>query len=426
MAGAGSNELDEAAGLAAVRELAASGALRKCLEWFSNQRRWIDQKHLELCRIPAPTFQEQERAEWMLARFAELGWRAETDKAGNVIAGLSLKERRYVALTAHLDTVLAPRLPEEITIGADRTFRGPGVADNGAGLAALLAVAGALRETRPAGSCCQLLLIANVGEEGEGNLSGMRYLCRPSGFGSRVAAFLVADGPSTDRITCRAVASRRFEVTVTGPGGHSWSDYGAGNPVHALSRAIAVFADQHRNGAARSGPGAGERAAFNFGVIDGGTSVNSIPTVARAKVDFRSEALDRVDEMVVLLSASVERALEEENRRATSGRLSAKIREIGWRPAGRLADDAPLLQHLRAVDAYLGIRSYTDSASTDANIPLSLGVQAVSIGAGGEGGGAHTPSEWYHPRGREIGLKRILLTLALLMATPGLAPAGGN
>jgi tripeptide aminopeptidase len=422
MAGAGSKELVEAADVACVRDLAESGAWRKPLEWIALQRRWIDQKHLELCRIPAPTFQEQERAEWMLARFAELGWKAETDKAGNVIATLSsFRERQYVALTAHLDTVLAPRTPEEITVAGDGTFRGPGVADNGAGLAALLAVAGALGETSPAGWRRQPLLIANVGEEGEGNLSGMRYLCRPSGLGSKIAAFLVADGPSTDRITCRAVASRRFEVIISGPGGHSWSDYGVANPVHALSRAITLFADRHRNGA----PGA-EKTAFNFGVIDGGASVNSIPSVARAKVDFRSEAPARIDEMVALLGASVERAIEEENLRSTGGRLAAKIREIGWRPGGRLADDAPLLRHLRAVDAYLGIRSYTDSASTDANIPLSLGVQAVSIGAGGDGGGAHTPAEWYHPRGREIGLKRILLTLALLMRTAELGPAAGG
>jgi acetylornithine deacetylase/succinyl-diaminopimelate desuccinylase-like protein len=358
----------------------------------------------------------------MVARFAELGWKAETDRAGNVIASLfPLRDRQFVALTAHLDTVLAPRMPDEITVAGDGTFRGPGVADNGAGLAALLAIAGALREVPPAGCRYQPLLIANVGEEGEGNLSGMRYLCRPSGLGSKIVAYLVADGPSTDRITCRAVASRRFEVVISGPGGHSWSDYGAANPVHALSRAITVFADRHRNGASGA-----EKAAFNFGVIDGGASVNSIPSVARAKVDFRSEVLARIEEMVALLGASVERALEEENSRSAGGRLSAKIREIGWRPGGRLADDAPLLRHLRAVDAFLGIRSYTDSASTDANIPLSLGVQAVSIGAGGDGGGAHTPAEWYHPRGREIGLKRILLALALLMRSAGLEPAAGG
>jgi acetylornithine deacetylase/succinyl-diaminopimelate desuccinylase-like protein len=422
MAGAGSKEGVEAADVARVRELAESGAWRKALEWLTAQRRWIDQKHLELCRIPAPTFQERERAEWMVARFAELGWKAETDRAGNVIASLfPLRDRQFVALTAHLDTVLAPRMPDEITVAGDGTFRGPGVADNGAGLAALLAIAGALREVPPAGCRYQPLLIANVGEEGEGNLSGMRYLCRPSGLGSKIVAYLVADGPSTDRITCRAVASRRFEVVISGPGGHSWSDYGAANPVHALSRAITVFADRHRNGASGA-----EKAAFNFGVIDGGASVNSIPSVARAKVDFRSEVLARIEEMVALLGASVERALEEENSRSAGGRLSAKIREIGWRPGGRLADDAPLLRHLRAVDAFLGIRSYTDSASTDANIPLSLGVQAVSIGAGGDGGGAHTPAEWYHPRGREIGLKRILLALALLMRSAGLEPAAGG
>lgn len=397
--------------------------MRRCFQWISSRRRWIDEHHLELCRIPAPTFQEQERAEWMLERFTELGWKAELDKAGNVVAALSFKPRHYIAVTAHLDTVLAPRSPEEITVDGGGAFRGPGVADNGAGLAALLALAGALGELGGSDWDCPLLLVANVGEEGEGNLSGMRHLCRPSGLGARIGAFLVLDGPSTERITCRAVASRRFELSISGPGGHSWTDSGAANPVHALSRAIALFLDQQSNGAWREPAGSDERAAFNFGVIEGGTSVNSIPSLARAKVDLRSEAPGRVDEMVSRLGACLEKALEAENPRAGGARLSARIREIGCRPAGRLPEDAPLLRSLRAVDAWLGIRSQLDSASTDANIPLSLGIQAVSIGAGGEGGGAHTPAEWYHPRGREIGLKRILLAAALLWKTEGTALA---
>jgi acetylornithine deacetylase/succinyl-diaminopimelate desuccinylase-like protein len=156
-------------------------------------------------------------------------------------------------------------------------------------------------------------------------------------------------------------------------------------------------------------------------MIEGGSSVNSIPASARAKVDIRSESARRVDEMSAVLAAAVERAVAVENERATAGKVTARVREIGARPGGRLPEDAPLLVYLRAVDAYLGIRSRLDCASTDANIPLSMGIPAVSIGAGGQGGGAHTLGEWYRPDGRDLGLKRILLTLFLLLRDPGVA-----
>ena len=236
----------------------------------------------------------------------------------------------------------------------------------------------------------------------------MRYLCRQSNTGGRVQAFVILDGPNTDHVTSQALASRRFDVTVSGPGGHSWSDYGIANPVHALSRAISSFTD-HRF------PGNGSpRSSYNFGIIEGGTSINSIPTQARTKVDIRSESAAKIEELAALLTNAVERALETENDRASGAKVTAKIKEIGARPGGRLPDDASILQCIRAVDAHLGIRSHLDCASTDANIPLSMGLAAISIGAGGQGGGAHTPQEWFHPDGRELGLKRILLTLAVL------------
>lgn len=392
-------------------EVAEAAEIRQCLRWFARQKKWIDEKHLELCRIPAPTFQEQVRAAWMVERFRELGYAAETDRAGNVIATATANGQVLpVAVTAHLDTVLAPRTTEDIRVEGDGRFHGPGVSDNGAGLAALLALAGAAAET--SSNELPLVFVANVGEEGEGNLSGMRYLCRPSGLAERVRAFLVVDGPATDHITCYAVASRRFEVVFQGPGGHSWSDFGCANPVHALARTISTFAEHDSNGA-----NGNARSSFNFGIVEGGASINAIPTSARAKVDIRSESADRIDALANLLSSCVERALETEHSRSSAGRLTAKVREIGCRPGGRLSDDAPLLVCVRAADAHLGIRASLNSASTDANIPLALGLEALSIGGGGEGGGAHTPSEWYDPHGREIGLQRILLALALLART---------
>lgn len=393
---------------ATVAELAAKPEIRECLQWVQREKQWINDRHVQLCRIPAPTFFEQKRAEWMVEQFRALGCDAQPDRAGNVAAYLNPAcTGPLVGVTAHLDTVLAPRGADDVTVSPDGTFHGPGVSDNGAGLSALLAVAAALRAS-PALSMLPVVLVANVGEEGEGNLSGMRYLCKQSPLAARIKAFVVLDGPSTDHITWQALASRRFDVTVTGPGGHSWSDYGIGNPVHALSRAITLFADKGQNGSASP------RSSFNFGVIEGGSSINSIPALARAKVDIRSESPARINELASILTTCVEKALEVENERSTNGKVGGKIKEIGSRPGGQLADDAQILAVLRAVDAHLGIRSRLDCASTDANIPLSMGMPAVSIGAGGQGAGAHTPAEWFHPDGREFGLRRILLAVILL------------
>ena len=394
-----------------VAEVAQLRGVRECLQWFTREKQWINEIQVELCRIPALTFLEQVRAEWMAAQLRGFGWHSQIDRAGNVLAFLSGKPRGpYVALTAHLDTVLAPRAKDDVTVGPDGILHGPGVSDNGSGLAALLAVARAIKaapemEERRA----EPLLIGNVGEEGEGNLTGMRWLCK-SDLAREVEAFVVLDGASTEHITTRALGSRRFEVTVTGPGGHSWSDYGVGNPVHALARAVALFSEARLNGSPRS--------SFNVGLIDGGTSINSIPSLARAKVDIRSESNEKMEELVALLNSAVERGQDQENQRATSGKVTAKVKEIGARPAAALDEQTPVLGYIRAVDAYLGIRSHLDCSSTDANIPLSLGIPAISIGTGGHGGGAHTVKEWYNPEGRDLGLKRIFLTLSLLLRGP--------
>ena len=162
-----------------IGEVAALRGIRECLQWFTREKQWINDMHLQLCRVPAPTFLEQQRAEWIVAQFRGLGWETQIDRAGNVIATFDAHaEGPYIALTAHLDTVLAPRVKEDIKVDADGRFRGPGISDNGAGLAALLAIARALKVCPPIeGWHADLLMVANVGEEGEGNLSGMRHLC---------------------------------------------------------------------------------------------------------------------------------------------------------------------------------------------------------------------------------------------------------
>src|SRR5580700_114116 len=387
-------------------QLTEIAAVRERLQWFTREKQWINEIHLELCRIPAPTFLEQDRAAWFLTQFREAGWNAAIDRAGNVIA--TSGEGPYVALTAHMDTVLAPKNRDEIAVDSDGAFRGPGVSDNGAGLAALLAVARAWKSAPSMpGFPRGLLLAANVGEEGEGNLLGMRHLCKQSAVGKKIEAFVVVDGADTSHITTRALGSRRFEVVFTGPGGHSWSDYGVGNPLHGLCRAVTLFTDTRINGAPKS--------AVNVGLIEGGSGVNAIAQSARAKVDIRSESNRKLDELVQALETAVERARDAENQRATGGKVAARVKEIGSRPAAELPESAAILQYIRTVDAHLGIRSHSDTSSTDANIPLSLGIPAVAIGAGGAGGGAHTTQEWYRPEGRDLGLKRLLLILLLLL-----------
>lgn len=379
------------------------------MQWFTREKQWITEMQQQVCRVPAPTFLEQQRAEWMARELAVLGCATRLDRAGNLIAlPQAASNRPLIAVTAHMDTVLAPRHRDDISIDSEGRLRGPGVSDNGAGLAALLAMAGAIQASGPPPSdAAELVFVANVGEEGDGNLAGMRYLCRQSPLASRIAAYLVLDGASTEHITVRALGSRRFDLTFSGPGGHSWNDYGIGNPIHALSRAISLFSDTQVDSSPRS--------SINVGVVDGGASVNSIPAQARAKIDIRSESNNNIEYLVARLQQSVEQAQETENRRSSGSKVTALLQETGSRPAASLPERSELLAFLRGVDAHLGIRSRLECSSTDANVPLSMNRPALSIGAGGQGGGAHTPQEWFSPEGRDLGLKRILLAVALLM-----------
>jgi acetylornithine deacetylase/succinyl-diaminopimelate desuccinylase-like protein len=397
-----------------VGRVAEQKSFLEASRWFTRERSSINELHLQICRIPAPTFFEQQRAEWLRGQFEAWGWTAKLDRAGNVIASLGGDDTpRPFVVSAHLDTVFAPGRPEDVFISRDGRFAGPGVSDNGAGLTALMVFGRMLPEISELRKLGQsVLLVANVGEEGEGNLSGMRYVCRQSAPLAAIRAFLVLDGPSTDHITAQALASRRFEVAFAGPGGHSWNDSGTPNPVHAIGAAISTFSRFLEN---RSGLERKARFSYNFGIVEGGTSINSIPSAARAKLDLRSEDPLVLEELTALLSSAVEASLERENRAAHGTRLTAKIKELGSRPGGRLPQESSLLATIRAVDHQLNIRSKIDCASTDANVPLSLGLPAVSIGAGGQGGGAHTREEWYQPEGRESGLRRILLILASLL-----------
>jgi tripeptide aminopeptidase len=371
----------------------------------------------ELVAIPGPPFGEQARSAWMAGRFSDAGLhRVSVDEIGNVLGFLPAANLApestgpIVVLSAHLDTVFPAETPLNPVVEGDR-LEAPGACDNGAGLSGLLAIAYALVQAGvelPA----SLLFLANVGEEGEGDLRGVRHLYRQTALAGRIAAHIVLDGAGADAAVTQALGSKRYQVRITGPGGHSFTDAGTPNPIAALARSLAVLAET----ALPDEP----RTTLNLGTIQGGTSVNSIPEEALAAIDFRSTSSDQLLRLEVALYRAVEDAVARANATAKAastlgrGGLNFVIEKIGDRPAARLPHDSPLLETLRAVDRHLGMRTDLRLGSTDANLPLSLDVPALSMGAGGEGGGAHTKAEWYSARDREAGLKRVLLlTLAM-------------
>jgi len=394
-----------------VARLAGSPEVRAAFDRFRSQESQFALWQIEATRVAAPPFGESARGAWLADRFRELGLNdVQMDDVGNVFGVRPGSGSRFVALSAHIDTVFPAATPLNIRQQGSRLY-GPGVADNGAGIAAMLAVASVLGIVRIS-HALPFVFIGNVGEEGEGDLRGMRHVFATPRWRDAIAYSVIVDGAGADTVVAEALGSRRFEVMVRGPGGHSWSDFGAPNPIIALSRAVEVFS--------QTPVPAAPKTTFNVGVIRGGTSVNSIPESASMRVDLRSTSTAEIDRLERALRLALDQAIAAENRAAAQQKarkpqvVESEVVEIGNRPAGELAADARLLKVIRAVDAQLGNTAQVQRASTDANIPLSLGREAIAIGAGGSGGGAHTLQEWFDCNGRELGLRRILLTMLTL------------
>jgi len=396
-----------------ITRLAGLPALRAATAWFRGQETQFAYWQLEMARIPAPPFGEAARAEWLKKRFREVGLTdVHIDSVGNVFGVREGSGTGSVSLSAHIDTVFPAGTPLNVRQQGTRLY-GPGVSDNGAGVVAMLAVAAALHAAKISPQI-PIVFIGNVGEEGEGDLRGMRHIFANPRWKDSIHHSLVLDGAGADTIVAEALGSRRFEVIVRGPGGHSWSDFGAPSPIVVLARAIRAFA--------QTPVSTSPKTTFNIGIVRGGTSVNSIPESASMRVDIRSTSMAEMERLEASLRRELELASEEETlaseRRNPSPRRSAalsyEVVAIGNRPAGELASDARMLKVVHAVDAHLGNSAQIQRASTDANIPLSLGREAIAIGGGGTGGGAHTLQEWFDCSGRELALKRILLTVLAL------------
>jgi tripeptide aminopeptidase len=367
------------------------------------------EEQVRITEIPAPPFHESVRAAYMKKLFVASGLRVEMDDIGNVIGEWAGTTPDIIMITAHMDTVFPANTDVRVKREGGRLLA-PGISDNGTGLAALIALSKAFREAKIKTNKT-ILFVADVGEEGEGNLRGMRALAEA--YKKRLKYVLALDGSAVEYVTTAALASRRVEITITGPGGHSWSDFGAPNPIHAMGRGIARFVTARVPESPRT--------SFNIGEISGGTSVNSIPSSAQMKVDLRSESEIELAAVETQLRDAVKAGIDEEMSAArergmagSSNLLNLKINVLGVRPAGELPENSPLLAALLAADNQLGNRSRRERSSTDANIPLSMGIPAISIGAGGRSGGAHTLDEWYDPAGRELGLQRVALTVLSL------------
>lgn len=399
-----------------VTSIAAQRAIHTAFTWIHNNPKTLIDRQAELVAIPAPPFGEEERSKWIAARFAEIGLAdIRTDTIGNVTGFIPATHLPadstgpVLVLSAHLDTVFPASTPLHPVLTRENDanrLAAPGSCDNAAGVIGMLALAQAITQAKVQ-LAAPIVVLANVGEEGEGDLRGIRHFYNHPALAGRIAAHIVLDGAGADSAVTQALGSLRFQVTINGPGGHSFTDAGTPNPIVALASALATVADIRLPDKPST--------TLNIGTIQGGTSVNSIPESATASIDFRSTNSDELLRLEVALHRAVEDAVDQTNAGAkyhgarNRGPLTFTVKKIGDRPAAQLPSDSPILETLRAIDRHLGIQTDLRLGSTDANIPIALGIPSLSVGAGGDGGGAHTLSEWYSDKNRETGLRRILL-----------------
>lgn len=399
-----------------ARDLAASPAITSAFRIVEELDEWALQRLIELTEIPAPPFMEEARGRRFAELLTELGadsvW---TDEVGNVI-GLRRGRRggRTIGFGGHLDTVFPEGTDVTVRQRGDTLFA-PGVGDDTRGLVVVLAV---LRAMEEAGieTDADIHFVGVVGEEGLGDLRGMKHIYRDPA--TAPDAWVEVDGGGLQGLVVDGLGSVRYRVTFKGPGGHSWGAFGLANPAHAMSRAVRHFQDA-ADTLTRSGP----RTSYNVGRIGGGTSVNAIPFDSWMEVDMRSvspESLARIEQ--VFLEAT-DRGLREENALRRSGPpLTVDKARIGDRPSGEGDRDTPLVQRALATTAVFGVQGTLGRSSTNSNIPIALGVPAVTIGRGGIGFGAHSPEEYWINVDGHLAIQRALLLLVAEAGMAGMIP----
>ena len=395
----------------AIQKLAKNKKIQKAFEHIQAMDPITMERHIELTEIEAPPFKEEKRGLVYADYFRTVGldsvW---IDEVGNVLGVLKgFEGKRTVALDAHLDTVFPEGTDVKVRIKNDTLFA-PGIGDDTRALSMLLTIIESMKVTgvQPKDN---ILFVGTVGEEGLGDLRGVKHLFRENG--PQIDSWIAIDGGEIGRVNNKGLGSYRYRVTFKGPGGHSWGAFGLANPHHALGEAISNFVV-----AADAFTAEGPKTSYNVGVISGGTSINSIPFESIMEIDIRSIEPSRLDAMEALLQQAVNVALVHQNGLKRRGPdLTVLIDKIGNRPSGELSDTLPLIQRTLAATTYIGTQPYLTRGSTDSNIPISKGIPAVTIGRGGKGGKAHSLEEWWL---NKEGYKAIQLAMLIVLSESGI------
>jgi acetylornithine deacetylase/succinyl-diaminopimelate desuccinylase-like protein len=388
-------------------QLMQTPAVRAALEDAKANEPQTIQTQIHVCEIPAPSFMETKRGEELAHLFREAGLQnVRIDPAGNVLGDRPGKSAHpHLVVAAHLDTVF----PEgtDVTVKHEGSvLKAPGIGDDCRGLAVMLSVIHSLNQAKVETNGT-VTFVADVGEEGLGDLRGMKELFNKTMKG-QIDEFVSIEPGQPDRITNGGVGSYRYRVTFKGPGGHSYGAFGNANPIHALGRAIAKISDFEVP--------ASPKTTFNVGRIGGGTSINSIAFEAWAEVDLRSEDSASLEAENTKFKQAVNSALEEENNRwHDKGKLTLSLEQVGYRPAGHTDPSSPIVRSTFAVNKALGLPEPTlDASSSDSNVPMNLGIPAITIGGGGKDEGAHSPEESFDPQDSWVGTQRALLLTVTL------------
>tara|TARA_B100001057_G_scaffold131511_1_gene130746 strand:+ start:3573 stop:4886 length:1314 start_codon:yes stop_codon:yes gene_type:complete len=394
-----------------IEKLLANSKVKKAFKYIIDIEEKTMKNLIELTEIEAPPFKEEKRAKEFAERLKLAGienvW---IDSIGNVIGLLKgTVGSKNIAIDAHMDTVFPEGTDVKVRVKND-TLYAPGVGDDTRGLAMILTMAETIKKNniKPLNN---ILFIGTVGEEGLGDLRGVRYLFKNNN--PKIDTWIGVDGGSIGRVNNQALGSYRYEVVFDGPGGHSWGAFGLVNPHHALGYGIKNFIEK-----ADKYTLTGPRTSYNVGIISGGTSINSIPFKSSMQVDIRSVEPQRLDDMEEILFNSMQSALKDQNKMKRSGPdLKLTINKIGNRPSGKVDESVPLIQRTIAATQYMGVEPRITIGSTNSNIPIYLGVPAVTIGRGGDGAGAHSLDEWWL---NKDGYKSIQLALLILLSESGI------
>ena len=389
---------------AAMKALISNSGVVSALEYIKQADEITLKEQLEMVVIPAPSYYEQAKGKYVYDKFLEIGLEdVHVDEVGNVLGSIKGScSDSCVVLAAHLDTVFP--METDLTIRREgKRIYCPGINDDTRAVAELLTIARAMKHAGLKGEK-DIVFCANVCEEGLGDLRGVKHL-----FASRkdIASFVSVDNQHTGAIIYIATGSRRYKVVFSGPGGHSYGDFGIANPIHAMGRAIAKIAEFKVPDEPRT--------TFNVGVVSGGTSVNTISQNAELLMDIRSTDEGEINKLCTLFKQVINAAVDEENKRwgaDATNCISAEIIEVGYRPAGVLPEDSEIIKAAVCANELLGIESILDIASsTDANVPISLGIPGITVGRGGKEYGVHTLEEWFEPEESYLGPQRDLLLI---------------